>query len=98
MPILDEEDYSAVMDHAARKNIPANKKVSSNDKLVPGEDEKLIYFSAFISRDSLSSIADEIGLDEDAWNENFKYEEEFMIEATVNLETGEITRARLTGY
>lgn len=98
MPILDEEDYSAVMDHAARKNIPANKKVRSNDKLVPGEDEKLIYFSTFISRDSLSSIADEIGLDEDAWNENFKYEEEFMIEATVNLETGEITRARLTGY
>lgn len=98
MPILDEEDYSAVMDHAARKNIPANKRVRSNDKLVPEEDERLIYFSAFISRDSLSNIADEIGLDEDAWNENFKYEEEFMIEATVNLETGEITRARLTGY
>lgn len=98
MPILDEEDYSAVMDHAARKNIPANKRVRSNDKLVPEEDERLIYFSAFISRDSLSNIADEIGLDEDAWNENFKYEEEFTIEATVNLETGEITRARLTGY
>ena len=98
MPILDEEDYSAVMDHAARKNIPTNKKVSNNNSLVPREDEELIYFSAFISRDSLSNIADEIGLDDDAWNENFKYEEEFMIEATVNLETGKITQARLTEY
>ena len=90
--------YTPLQGRAARKNIPANKKVSNNDSLVPGEDEKLIYFSAFIPRDSLSSIADEIGLDDDAWNENFKYKEEFMIEATVNLETGEITRARLTEY
>lgn len=98
MPILDEEDYSAVMDHAAKKNIPTNMKISGNNPLIPGENERLIYFSAFISRDSLGNIADEIGLDEDAWNENFKYEEEFTIEATVNLETGEITQARLTEY
>ena len=88
MPILETDEYEELLD-------AQEKKEPRNEEFKAGEGEALIGFTAFISRDSLSEIADEIGLDQEAWNENFRYSEEWEIEAIVDMETGEIIKARL---
>ena len=86
MPILDAEEYESLL---------KEKNIDQPERFKAEEGQALIYFTAFINRDSLSEIADEIGMDEDAWNENFKYSEEWDIEAIVDLDSGNIIKSRL---
>ena len=96
MPILETEDYEEIVEHNKQQDSRkiAGVKPADSTELVAQEGQALIYFTAFISRDSLSSIADDIGLDEEAWKK-FKWAEEWEIEALVNLKTGEIIEAKL---
>ena len=97
MPILETEDYEEMVERNKQQDSRkiAGVKPADSTELVAQEGQALIYFTAFISRDSLSSIADDIGLDEEAWREEFRYHEEWEIEALVNVKTGEIIEAKL---
>ena len=88
MPILDAEEYEEMLTHAE------DEPRVENDDFVAAKGEVVVCFSAFASRDTLSNVADEAGLDEEAWKK-FKWAEEWEIEALVNLKTGEIIEAKL---
>jgi hypothetical protein len=87
MPILEAEEYEEIVKEKNGKHPPAEFRA--------GDGEALVLFNAYASRDTLSNVADAIGLDEDAWAK-FKWAEEFEIEAIVDIESGEIVKARLT--
>lgn len=89
MPILEAEDYEEIIDHSNDKSI-----VDKGDSFVVEDGQAIACFSAFASRETLSGVADEIGLDEEGWKK-FKWAEEYTIEAVVDLETGDIIKARL---
>ena len=88
MPILDAEEYEEILTHAE------DEPRVENDDFVAAKGEVVVCFSAFASRDTLSSVADEAGLDEEAWRK-FKWAEEYRIKAIVEVATGEIIKARL---
>ena len=88
MPILDAEEYEEILTHAE------DEPRVENDDFVAAKGEVVVCFSAFASRETLSNIADEAGLDEEAWKK-FKWAEEYEIEAIVEVATGEIIKARL---
>ena len=88
MPILDAEEYEEMLTHAE------DEPRVENDDFVAAKGEVVVCFSAFASRETLSNIADEAGLDEEAWKK-FKWAEEYEIEAIVEVATGEIIKARL---
>lgn len=94
MPILEPEEYEEVVERSNSK--PNVQYVPDDESLTAsGPDEEVIGFSAFVSRDTLWNIADDVGMDKKAWQEAFKFAEEWEIEAVVNVKTGMITKARL---
>lgn len=88
MPILDAEEYEEILTHAK------DERPTEDGEFVAADGEVVVCFSAFASRDTLSNVADEAGLDEEAWKK-FKWAEEYAIEAIVEVATGEIIKARL---
>ena len=93
MPILEAEEYEEIVEHNTIRRI---EEMPNVETFTPNnQNEEVIYLSAFVSRDALASIADDLEMDDEPWATAFKFAEEWPIEAIVNVKTGMIIKARL---